>query len=661
MLEPKHSPVLHQGVLEQLTQSGKIRAIDQAFADFIYSQEQDLDLQGRACISMLAAYLSARAGQQHSCVSLNLSEQPFLPAYQFPPPQQLLTYVQQAHSILLLTEQGQNSDPEFGHPMVIQNKQMYLQRYWQYEVDLADIISQRAGKIHKIDTVVAAELLATLFPEPGDPLEQSLDWQKIAVALAASQNLSFITGGPGTGKTTTVTKLLALLQGLAHKNNSPLAIELVAPTGKAAARLTESISAAKQKLPVALQRGLPEQCQTIHRLLGAKPQSPYFKANAQTPLHLDVLVLDEGSMVDLPLMVKLFAAIPEHAQVILLGDQDQLASVETGSVLSDICAAKPVLGQDPDAVLAGYSPSMQNNLALLKVIPEPSPQILSQATSEATVIQDNVVNLLKSHRFDAQGGIGQLARCFKTGDLKIAMALLQDTAVTDIDWYSPNQSAAVVTVKLVREQILKHLISALIPVYKEYAQAIQLGDLAGAFACLTKQQVLCAEKSGYWGVVQINDLIEAELHKQGIINKDRDFYSGRPIMLAKNDHQLKLFNGDMGVVMADPYDPSLLKVWFINPDGKIRGLLPSRLPEHDTLFAMTIHKSQGSEFESVHLCLPYINHLSGGRGLTRELLYTGLTRAKQHFSLYAQPQALSLALNQQSTRGSGLSQRLMGT
>ena len=429
---------------------------------------------------------------------------------------------------------------------------------------------------------------------------------------------------------------------------------MVAPTGKAAARLTESISSAKQKLPKALQTNLPEQCQTIHRLLGAKPQSPYFKANASHPLHLDVLVLDEASMVDLPLMAKLFAALPKHAQIILLGDQDQLASVETGSVLSDICAASQLQSDNPDNALMAYSNTMQQHLN--KLISVPNLEVLASQIPIQSVIRDNVVRLVKSHRFNENSGIGQLAKYVKAGQFVQSLSLLNSDQFTDISWHQPSQTSP----QTVANEILKTLITQLLPIYQLYTQAIQQGDLRQAFKYLQQQQVLCAQKSGYWGVTQLNALIENELHKQGMIDNSKDFYIGRPVMLSKNDHQLKLFNGDIGIVMSDPNNATLTKVWFVTPEGELRGLLPSRLPTLETLYAMTIHKSQGSEFESVYLCLPTITPTNQGRGLNRELIYTGLTRAKKYFMLFAQPKALSLSLGQQCLRGSGLAGRLLG-
>ncbi|MEP0354518.1 exodeoxyribonuclease V subunit alpha [Paraglaciecola sp.] len=644
--------------LDKLLKVSKIRPIDLAFADFIYSEETNLPQPARECICLLAAYLSAQSGGQHTCVNTSTLDQPFLGVYVFPEASVLQGYLQQAHTIQSITTE-QSSDNLNAKPIVMESGQLYLHRYWQYESELAAIIRHKAAISHTLDISQAKQLLNRLFINTASHSQldtpQTLDWQKVAVCIAASQRLSFITGGPGTGKTTTVTRLLALLQGLASKDvlrkGKPLTIQLVAPTGKAAARLTESISAAKLKLPSDLQQNLPEQCQTIHRLLGAKPQSPYFKADASNPIHLDVLVLDEASMVDLPLMAKLFAALPTHAQVVLLGDQDQLASVETGSVLSDICAAceSP---KDTIESLGLYSEGVQQTLIELMDLPNSVLPLASNHTPSA--IQNNLVKLLKSHRFKNDSGIGQLAKHINTGQGAKCFSLLNGTEFTDIDWYHPNQSSP----PAVANEILKTLIVKLLPVYQAYIQALQDGDIRQGFNILQTQQVLCAQKSGFWGVNQLNNLIENELHKQGLIDTSKDFYIGRPVMLSKNDHQLKLFNGDIGLVMADPNNPNLTKVWFITPEGELRGLLPSRLPSVETLYAMTIHKSQGSEFDSVYLCLPPITPNNQGRGLNRELIYTGLTRAKKEFMLFAEQKALSVSLRQQCVRGSGLADRL---
>ncbi|MFT4993728.1 MAG: exodeoxyribonuclease V alpha subunit [Paraglaciecola sp.] len=629
-----------KALLAQLHHTGRIKALDLAFGEFIAEQESSQSPEQQTNIALLAACLSARLGDQDSCLHLADLAQPFGDVHQFPPMDSLLQQLSQGHSVLQVRDVNEGADK----PLVLDGGKLYLQRYWQYERELAGHILHKAANSMAIDIPMAKMVLDQLFTERlPNPAEQP-DWQKIAVAMAATQQFSVITGGPGTGKTTTVTRLMALLHRLSVLKAKPLIIKLVAPTGKAAARLSQSISQAKTQLPEALQHGLPEQCTTVHRLLGALPHSPYFKHNSQKPLHLDVLVLDEASMVDLPLMSKLFGALPARAQIILLGDKDQLASVEAGSVLSDICAAALGLTKREHSPVA-YSPKMVAHIEQLTAYALPAVKHQNKSVS------DNVLVLQKSHRFSAKSGIGRLASSINRGQYQQSLALLNAADTTDIHWHEQSQLSA--------DKQNKQLVAQLMPAYSQYFAAIKEGDIQAAFRCLGQQQVLCAQKSGEWGVHQLNALIEKELHKQGLIDTSRDFYLGRPLMLGQNDHHQQLFNGDIGIVMPDPGQPEVIKVWFITAQGQIRALLPSRLPLHQTLYAMTIHKSQGSEFEHVYLCLPNIKHGAGAKGLSRELLYTGLTRAKNSFSLYASQQALQLSLQQQCKRGSGLAERLI--
>lgn len=633
-------------LLNELQSQALIRPLDKAFALFIAQGLGEVLPAQYINLGLLSAYLSVSLGAQHSCIDLHQLDQPFAPVFYFAEQTELLAYLQNCPLVEVVSLPFTIAKLSANKPIVLDGNSLYLQRYWLYEGELASQILQRAKQQKTVDEQGSRALLQQLFSQD---IGTDIDWQQVAVCIAARQMISFITGGPGTGKTTTVTKLLALLQGLARQQGKVLSIKLVAPTGKAAARLTESIAAAKQKLPEQLQQDLPEQCQTIHRLLGARPLSPYFKANAVKPLHLDVLVVDEASMVDLPLMSKLFAALPNKAQVILLGDKDQLASVEAGSVLSDICAAG--FGDDSHTGLNRYSLKMQQQLQQSLGLSEDHVQANHNIASK---IQDNLVMLQKSHRFSAQSGIGQLAQTINQGAIQPSIRLLKEAKMADIKWLEPKATFAQAMV----EEQLHSLVLNLMPIFRDYFAAIKQGDLTRAFACLARQQVLCAQRSGPWGVMQLNKLVQQELHAQGLLNSTADFYAGRPVILTRNDHNLKLFNGDIGIVMADPNNPTLTKVWFNMTDGKLCGFLPNRIPPHDTLYAMTIHKSQGSEFEQVHLCLPLINQHSKGRGLSRELLYTGLTRAKQQFTLYAQQQALQICLKQQCVRGSGLAQRL---
>jgi exodeoxyribonuclease V alpha subunit len=627
-------------VLQLLLNQGKIRPLDLAFGEFIASQETH-----NACnIGVLGAYLSLRLGEQHSCLPIAQLGQPFLPHFRFPAVSELRQQLSQARCVAVINGDDGLDDVASARPLVVDNNQLYLQRYWQYEVQLAAKINQLTAQHHELDRVAGRQLLGQLFVDhvENDVAGQGADWQKMAVCLAASQKVSMITGGPGTGKTTTVIRLMALLQGLARASNKRISIKLAAPTGKAAARLSQSIASAKSDLPIELQVDLPSQCSTIHRLLGSVPNSPFFKFNQQQPLHLDVLIVDEASMVDLPLMAKLFAALPPRAKIVLLGDKDQLASVEAGSVLSDMCAAamqgKVTVNNQPPC----YSDTLLNTLSELC-------QETLLAPDNQLRISDSLALLHKSYRFSENSGIGRLARAINARQLDQVQALYADKQVADVLWYKTADP--------------KLLVGKLLAGYQDYfsalTQAKTESQRLAVYAKLQRQQVLCAQKSAPWGVHHINALVEAELQKQGLIDTTRDFYPGRPVMLNQNDHSLGLYNGDIGIVLQDPDQSLLYKVWFVTAQGTLRGVLPSRLPPHETVYAMTIHKSQGSEFDHVYLCLPRVETRSQGRLLSRELLYTGLTRSKKTFSLFSDEQALAICLQRQCKRGSGLSDRLL--
>ena len=611
-------------LLDTLLEHDRLRAIDKMFAHFIVGQERHDPLLA----GMLAAYFSERLGAQDTCVSLREMGQPFAPYYLFPPFEDLQESLGKCTMVQVL----ESPATYVTRPLVIENDRGYLQRYWDYENRIARVISQRAGISHPIDPAYGANLIEALF---GQAESNEIDWQRVAATVAAHNNLTFITGGPGTGKTTTVSRLLALLQGHARKGGKILNIEMVAPTGKAAARLSESMESAKSRLPEALREGLPHQCSTIHRLLGTIPNSHTFRHNAENPLHLDVLVVDEASMVDLPLMCKLLEAVPVRAQIIMLGDRQQLASVEAGTVLSDICQAAM---QERD--IPPYSSALLEKVNLVSGV-----NLVGQQLHAApSLVSDNLVNLQKSHRFSSNSGIGRLASAVNGGDVEASLKLLEDARFADIKW-CPTEDQ-------------HHLLGQLLPGYKSYLKAVDEHRLKDAFSHFYQQQVLCAQRNGQWGVTALNQRIEGELGYQGKIDLSREYYIGRPIMLSENDHMLKLYNGDIGVVMPDPSNPGVTKVWFADQNGEFRGILPSRLPGHDTVFAMTIHKSQGSEFNNVYLCLPDGKSGLSARGISRELLYTGLTRAKKQFTIYATKPVIGQSIQSRCLRSSGLAWRL---
>ncbi|WP_221366080.1 exodeoxyribonuclease V subunit alpha, partial [Aeromonas caviae] len=492
----------------------------------------------------------------------------------------------------------------------------YLDLVFPHEVEWPAVetllkSAQAASELERLDTLVPEALCC--------------NGQKLAAATAAARPFAVISGGPGTGKTTTVAKLLAILVETGLQGGKAPAIRLVAPTGKAAARLTESIGAALQALdlPPEWVQAIPTEAGTLHRLLGVIPGRSQFRHHRGNPLHLDLLVVDEASMVDLPMMARLLDALPRHARLILLGDKDQLASVEAGAVLGDICSF----------IEQGISPAQADWLSR-------QTGYRLQGTPAGAPVRDSLCLLSKSWRFDQHSGIGQLARACNSGD-GAAVEAVWGAGFGDIrlhPWAGEAYNA---------------LIAEGVAGYGSYLKAARAGeDPAAVFKAFNDFQILCALRDGPFGVTGLNERLELALAKAGLIQRDGDWYAGRPVMVVRNDHGVGLYNGDMGLCLPD--DTGRLKVWFEQPDGTLRALLPSRLPPHETVYAMTIHKSQGSEFAHTVLVLPD----SPSPLLTRELVYTGITRAKARLDLYGDRALLAQAVRKKTERYSGLAQRL---
>ncbi len=468
-------------------------------------------------------------------------------------------------------------------PLVLHNRKLYLHRYFHYETRLAEQISKMAevtlpGQDH-------AKLLDSHFNDTGP----EKDWQKEAAKVALHKPLTIICGGPGTGKTTTVVKILALLLLTAEQS---LDVALAAPTGKAAMRLSEAIgnSIERMRLPEEIQKAIPGQAQTLHRLLGFRRSSPQFRHNRQNPMGWDVVVVDEASMVDLAMMSKLVDALKPGARLLLLGDKDQLASVESGAVLGDFIKSLP----------------------------------------------DNTVELKKTYRFD--DNIKQLAASINSGDGSAAWALLTDN------------SAANTTV------LQADLISYITKQYAKYMEKVYRFpevDVGEVFAAFNSFQVLCAIHYGSKGVQGINSRVEASLARRGFDCRPDSWYPGRPVLITRNDYSLDLFNGDIGICLPDSAGANM-KVWFERSDGGLKSYSPYRLPSCETVFAMTIHKSQGSEFDEVVVVLSDEDN----RILSRELLYTAVTRAKKSVRLFAERQVFDQALSRNIERCSGLADLL---
>ncbi|HJV25533.1 MAG TPA: exodeoxyribonuclease V subunit alpha [Aromatoleum sp.] len=674
------------GLLQRWVDHGWLRPLDRAFAEFLRAEVPD----AAPLLLLAAALASHQLGRGHVCLDLaaTLADPRF--ALSLPPegddtverpplPDEALAGLTLAdwraalaHALLVASGVGNT-------PLVLVDTRLYLRRYWQYECDvragIADRLSASATLQAGLDPAAFRSALDALFPAAG-----TIDWQKLACALAARSAFSIVTGGPGTGKTTTVVKLLALLQSLALSGDSarPLRIRLAAPTGKAAARLNESIAGAVRRLPLdglpdgeAVREAIPTEVTTLHRLLGSRPDTRHFRHDARNPLLLDVLVVDEASMVDLEMMAAVLAALPPATRLVLLGDKDQLASVEAGAVLGELCAR---------ARKGHYTPATRDWLAQAT-----GAQIdldLVDATGEPL---DQAIAMLRvSHRFTADSGIGRLAEAVNAGELATMHALrsaayadlahvnlagVQDPAFDDLitDGGAANFPGRGEG-RVANDQTLAPPVG-----YRHYLRTLRdahppLDAAQDAFDQWAQQviaahrhfQVLCALRRGPWGVEGLNQRIAQRLSSAGLIPASQGWYLGRPVLVTRNDYGLGLMNGDIGITLELPRlapdgSPQWgLRVAFPAGDGSdgIRWVLPSRLQAVETVYAMTVHKSQGSEFAHAALVLPdTLNPI-----LTRELVYTGITRARHWLTLAPAGSArvLDEAVSRRVLRASGL-------
>ena len=636
-------------LLTQWVERGWLRALDKAFVAFLHELAPDVD----PLVLLAAALTSHQLGHGHVCLDLfeTLKAPDF--ALSLPPegdaqpgvlllPSQLLETLDGVHwckvladssLVALAADEGASARER---PLVLSGKRLYLRRYWAYERRIDSALRQRLAEQEATPSDLARRL-----DELFDPAMRAdvIDWQKLACALATRSAFSIITGGPGTGKTTTVVRLLALLQAPAVEAHQPLRIRLAAPTGKAAARLTESISQQVQSLRGAdsVREKIPTEVTTVHRLLGSRPGTRHFRHHAGNRLPLDVLVVDEASMIDLEMMTNLLDALPPHARLVLLGDKDQLASVEAGAVLGDLCR---------DAEEGWYSPQTRQ---WLEAVSGESLRDsgLREGTDGSHPLAQQVVMLRHSRRFGEGSGIGQLARRVNRQLPDEARQLLDGNTHGDV-FSLPLQNE--------HDRKLEHLVldghGEGPHGYRHYLSVLRdrrpasgtplehsdwvdwARDVLRAFDTF---QLLCAVRKGPWGVEGLNQRITDALLKARLIESDQQWYEGRPVLMTRNDYGLGLMNGDIGIALRLPElegpdaDRSVLRVAFPRNDGRggVRFVLPSRLNDVETVYAMTVHKSQGSEFAHTALILPdALNPV-----LTKELIYTGITRAKDWFTL----------------------------
>lgn len=507
-------------------------------------------------------------------------------------------------------------------PLILDEEgRLYLYRYWEYEQLLIKNVQGRiSGSPRSVDCALLRDGIARLFHTQHDLRP---DWQRVAACAAALRRFSVISGGPGTGKTFTVIKIIALLleQGLA-KGLIP-SIALAAPTGKAAARLKESIAASLPSLKCReeIKPLIPAETFTIHRLLGAIEGSPYFRYNAANQLPYNVVVIDESSMADLALLSKLFQAVPLDSHLILLGDRDQLASVESGAVLGDLC----------DTGTEHY----HTNAFAQAVWNITGDQIESSAVEPP--IADSLIILNKSYRFGTDSGIGTVSQAVKKGDADGVIQMLSESIFDDIRFVEHDDASQLSTV------LARHVIEG-------YGPYLNCKDYAEAYQLFSRFRILCALRHGPWGVERVNNVVEHILNNNGWINSSHRWYCGKPLMVIRNDYTLRLFNGDVGIVFPDPMNRDTMRVYFPSFESAFRKILPLQLPDYETAYALTIHKSQGSEFDHVVVLFP--NQISPV--LTRELFYTAITRARKRVEIWGTKKVLRFMINNPTRRASGL-------
>jgi len=626
--------------LARLAEEGELRRLSCAFARFVATLGAAPPPLVLAC-----AVLSELEGHGHSCLQLaDLASSPAellgwseeqwkdLARTAGPLPKSGKAWAQ----LLAGCEQVWDRDAfNYDQPLVLDGERLYLRRYWRDETLVADAVGKRARVLHPVDTEEVRDWLDLLFTS--DRKSAGPDWQKLACAIALRGSVAIITGGPGTGKTYTVARLLALLFATAPEAGSQR-IALAAPTGKAAARLKQSIDKALGELAERVGARLPLReltqrmgaARTLHSLLGARPDSRAFAHHAGNPLDVDVLIVDEASMVHLEMMASLLDALPPQATLILLGDKDQLASVEAGAVLGDLCH---------DAQAGAYSGATRDYVRAAS-----GEELPGDFLGDGGALAQQTVMLRHSRRFG--GPIGQLALAVNGGEAARAEGILR-SGEDGVRWIENAQ----------QQQVLQLAQSG----YGAYLDVLNTGIRAGfntnreewvrqVLQRFESFRILCAVRDGEWGVSGLNEAIAHRLAQAGLLRPGGDWYVGRPVMVTRNDYATSVYNGDIGVTLPDPSRPGALRVWFMEGDT-VRSVLATRLRNVETAFAMTVHKSQGSEFRHTVLALPR----ERGAVLTRELVYTGITRASEQFTLVSPPGAvLAEAVAERTHRTSGL-------
>ncbi len=489
-------------------------------------------------------------------------------------------------------------------PLILEENRLYIQRYWKYENELVTWIKERASRE---SSKLTKEIIETVQEQFKANTSDDTDWQKIAVFLSVLKDFLIISGGPGTGKTFTVRKIIETIQS---SDSVSKRIALAAPTGKAAQRLSESF-----------QNGSSEDlgAQTIHKLLGARVDGS-FAFGKNRKLSYDVVIVDEASMLDIRLWIQLIRALPDQTKLIVLGDKDQLSSVEAGAVLGDICQGAENI----------FSKTLVDTLSECEV------KVDAKEMEEGS-LNDCIVLLTKSYRFGANSGLKLLSEAINKENPTLAFEILTNSEISDVHWLEPDNNTVPAIIK-----------RYCVDVFSKNSKASPVQQ----FEAYANAQILCAIRKGDFGIERVNKEAEQVIKAKSGISRGREWFDGRFVMFTKNDAFLKVQNGETGIFFTKSYSDGKVMV----EGNEDRQISVSRVKEYQPAYAITVHKSQGSEFENVVLMLPNEHNPI----ITKELLYTAVTRARQNLLVVGNWGVVEQAIMQRISRNSGLAAKLWG-
>ena len=611
-------------LLDALHKGGHLRTLDHALAQSL----RRLDRDTPDAVLAAAALASLAVAKGHAGVRLGAADALVEAEIAWPDADAWTRQLAASRWVDTPDDATAVADPHA--PLVLEGGLLYLRRYREYERALALGLHRIATQpVAESDIAAIAPLFATLFPNATQD-----DRQACAAALALRHALLLVTGGPGTGKTTATARLLVLLAAQAGLSGQPSPrIALAAPTGRAAERMAESVRHAVQSLAASgvdanLLAALPASGTTLHRLLGTIPDSPRFRHDRDNPLPYDIVVVDEASMIDLPLMAKLVDAVASGTRLVLLGDPDQLPSVEAGDVLAAILGAA---GQ-------GNAIAQDDNDALRPLLGDTHAFTQAQEASEAR-FPGIRVHLQRGWRQSEALDLAPLAAAVREGDADAALGQLRAGTLSNVHFHEGLADP----LELQRDALLAH--------FRALGHAATPAD---ALAQSTRLRLLTAVREGPQGARTLNARIERLLAEGGGAGRaPQGHFQGQLLIVTENSYRHRLFNGDIGVCLRDT--AGTLVAWFPGDDaGHPRAFHPAALPAHDSAFAMTVHKAQGSEFDTVWLLLP----ARGNRVLSRELVYTGITRARRALHVAGSEAVIREALARHAGRWSGLGWRL---